>query len=31
MQDAAPYTRGWFGLRTTRSHLRVRNVRFLRP
>jgi Domain of unknown function (DUF6250) len=30
MQDAAPYTRGWFGLRTTRSHLRVRNVRFSR-
>ncbi|MHA0318593.1 DUF6250 domain-containing protein [Sphingomonas melonis] len=30
MHDAAPYTRGWFGLRTTRSHLRVRNVRFTR-
>lgn len=27
MQDAAPYRSGWFGLRTTRSHLRVRNVR----
>ncbi len=25
--DAAPYTSGWFGLRTTKSHLRVRNVR----
>ena len=27
MRDAAPYRHGWFGLRTTRSHLRVRNVR----
>lgn len=27
MDDDAPYRRGWFGLRTTRSHLRVRNVR----
>jgi len=27
MRDAAPYRRGWFGLRTTRSHLRVRNLR----
>ena len=27
LHDAAPYRRGWFGLRTTRSHLRVRNVR----
>jgi hypothetical protein len=24
LQDAEPYTRGWFGLRTTFSHLRVR-------
>jgi hypothetical protein len=24
-QDPAPYARGWFGLRTTQSHLRVRN------
>lgn len=24
-RDPAPYTRGWFGLRTTQSHLRVRN------
>jgi hypothetical protein len=23
-QDTEPYTRGWFGLRTTQSHLRVR-------
>ncbi|QXT35966.1 Tat pathway signal sequence domain protein [Sphingomonas sanguinis] len=27
MQDAAPYRQGWFGLRTTRSHLRVRHMR----
>lgn len=27
MHDPAPYRRGWFGLRTTRSHLRVRNIR----
>lgn len=27
MDDPAPYRRGWFGLRTTRSHLRVRNLR----
>lgn len=27
MHDAAPYRHGWFGLRTTRSHLQVRNVR----
>ncbi|WP_454716858.1 DUF6250 domain-containing protein [Caulobacter segnis] len=24
-QDPQPYTRGWFGLRTTQSHLRVRD------
>lgn len=24
-QDPEPYTRGWFGLRTTQSHLRVRD------
>ena len=24
LRDAEPYTRGWFGLRTTQSHLRVR-------
>lgn len=31
-RDPEPYTRGWFGLRTTQSHLRVRNftVRRLR-
>ncbi|WP_312488991.1 DUF6250 domain-containing protein [Sphingomonas sp.] len=27
LHDPTPYRRGWFGLRTTRSHLRVRNVR----
>ena len=26
-QDAAPYTRGHFAFRTTRSHLRIRNFR----
>ncbi|WP_322965638.1 DUF6250 domain-containing protein [Sphingomonas fuzhouensis] len=30
LDDAAPYRSGWFGLRTTRSHLRVRNLRFTR-
>ena len=24
-RDPAPYTRGWFGIRTTQSHLRIRN------
>ncbi len=24
LRDAEPYTRGWFGLRTTQSHLRIR-------
>ena len=28
--DAAPYTRGHFGLRTTFSHLEVRNFRVYR-
>jgi hypothetical protein len=27
LQDAEPYTRGWFGLRTTQSHLRIRRFR----
>ena len=27
LDDPAPYRRGWFALRTTKSHLRVRNVR----
>lgn len=29
MTDAAPYARGWFALRTTRSHLRIRNFRIV--
>jgi hypothetical protein len=33
MHDPQPYTRGWFGLRTTQNHMRVRNLRIwrLRP
>ncbi|MBO9622559.1 MAG: Tat pathway signal sequence domain protein [Sphingomonas sp.] len=31
LDDAEPYTRGWFALRTTKSHLRVRDVRIGRP
>jgi hypothetical protein len=31
LDDAEPYTRGHFGLRTTASHLRVREFRVLRP
>ena len=32
-RDASPYARGWFALRTTRSHLRIRDfqVHALRP
>jgi hypothetical protein len=29
-QDLAPYTRGWFALRTTYSHLRIENLRITR-
>jgi hypothetical protein len=29
-EDAAPYTEGWFGLRTTFSHLRIENFRVRR-
>jgi hypothetical protein len=29
LDDPAPYLRGHFGLRTTRSHLRVRNFRIV--
>jgi hypothetical protein len=29
-EDAAPYTRGWFGFRTTSSHLRIENLRIRR-
>ncbi|NQE64894.1 DUF6250 domain-containing protein [Caulobacter sp. RHG1] len=31
LQDPQPYTRGWFALRTTQSHLRVRNFTVSRP
>ncbi len=31
LNDPAPYTRGHFGLRTTWSHLQVRNFRIVRP
>ena len=31
LNDAEPYTRGWFGLRTTQSHLRVRRFRVFGP
>lgn len=31
LEDTEPYTRGWFALRTTKSHLRVRNLRIGRP
>lgn len=29
--DPEPYTRGWFALRTTQSHLRLRNFEIRRP
>jgi hypothetical protein len=31
LDDAQPYTSGWFALRTTKSHLRVRNLRIGKP
>ena len=31
LQDLEPYTRGWFALRTTQNHLRVRNFIVSRP
>jgi hypothetical protein len=31
MTDTAPYRRGWFGLRTTWSHIQVRKVMILKP
>lgn len=31
LDDPHPYTRGWFAIRTTKSHLRIRNVAFSRP
>ncbi len=30
MQDAQPYTKGWFGIRTTKNHMQVRNLRIVR-
>jgi len=30
MVDAEPYTKGWFGIRTTKSHMQVRNLRIVR-
>lgn len=30
LDDAAPYRRGWFGLRTTQSHLRIRDFAVFR-
>jgi len=30
LEDAAPYTGGWFALRTTQSHLRIRHLRIHR-
>jgi hypothetical protein len=31
LDDAAPYTQGWFALRTTYSHLRIQHLRIYRP
>jgi len=31
IDDAEPYTSGWFGLRTTASHLEIRNFKLTRP
>ena len=31
LDDPQPYRRGWFALRTTKSHLRVRDIRIGRP
>lgn len=30
MVDPAPYTQGWFGIRTTQNHMRVRKLRIYR-
>ena len=30
MTDPAPYVKGWFGIRTTKSHMQVRNLRIVR-
>lgn len=31
LEDTQPYRRGWFALRTTKSHLRIRNLRIGKP
>lgn len=31
LNDPAPYTRGWFAIRTTYSHLRIEKLRIRRP
>jgi hypothetical protein len=31
LDDARPYARGWFALRTTKSHLRIRRLRIGKP
>jgi len=30
MTDTEPYTKGWFGIRTTKNHMQVRNLRIVR-
>lgn len=30
MVDSEPYTSGWFGIRTTRNHMQVRNLKIVR-
>ena len=30
MIDPQPYTKGWFGIRTTKNHMQVRNLRIMR-
>jgi hypothetical protein len=30
MIDPSPYTKGWFGIRTTKNHMQVRNLRIVR-
>jgi hypothetical protein len=30
MTDPQPYARGWFGIRTTKNHMQVRNLRIVR-
>jgi hypothetical protein len=30
MNDPEPYTHGWFGIRTTKNHMQVRNLRVMR-